>query len=307
MEVGLIGELVLIVLQYCDMSTLVSCSLVNKQFCRLSRHDSIWNILVRKNFNWQYMNLPKEFDSYYRYHVHLDKTIRYHKKAKATIHELNSKYHPLLMNKKNLLSIDYIDKYPYKQIYKVIQKIKSYVHNMRKGDLIVYPEYMDSDNRNIFIYNGQNVEILTFNRDESKNGYCYNSDTSIGAIPIKYSIPDLYPLTYWGTEPWLCVPFDPYPFIEQLVNNYSSCYGIGTIDTLIEKIFGDSSHSSSTWFFCNHIRFVVVIDSLIPKEKLEQCFLLSSYCLHPSFDSNFTLLIDKPEIDSSDLDIPELY
>jgi len=297
MEVGQIPELILSILQFCDIKTLIACSLVNKQFHHCSTRDNIWKKLVLEDFAWQYSKLPNEFQSYYKYYAHLDKTIKYYKTARATIHELNTKDHPLPIEGRDLLDeLDYTTIYQYADIIECIQVIKSYVPNIKKGDLIMYPEYSNSDNNgHIFIYNGKEVELLTFDREASKYGYCYCAETYIGAIPIKYSVPDLYPLTYWGKELWITVPFDPSPFIDQLVNNYTPAdadfYGYeGEIDPNMEM---DSSH---TWFVHNHIHFLVVIGDIIPEDKLEECLLTSSYELHSYFDASFTLLVDYPNI-----------
>lgn len=295
MEVLSISELLLSILRYTDMGTLMACFEVNKQFSNLCRHDTIWKELLEGDFDWQYQNLPKEFTSYYSYYAHLDKTMRYYKETKATIHELNTEDHPLLIEGKNLLDeIGYVHIYDHADITQTIQKIKSYVPNMNKGDLIKYSEYSESDdNRYVFIYNGKDVELLTFDREESENGYCYCSNTTIGAIPIKYSVPHLYPLSYWGTELWICVPFDPYPYLDQMVENYSALsvdyYGRKGDISVEESCPSVSSH---TWFVYNHIHFLVVINDVIAKNEIREYLKVSSYSIHPYFDDGLTLLVD---------------
>jgi len=250
-----IPEILLHICGYLTPIDLLSCNKVNRLFHTCSTDNSIWS---------EYISCPIDFESHYTYYCYIHNETYYHRTSKCRIFELNSNDH-----------------FQIKGIFEIgnIQELVKYCPEIKRGDIISCPEFDDHiRNVHLFIYDGNKVETLTFGMLSLYSGYKYGSYDGIGVIPIHYSTPDEFPFQYWSNVAnWDVIPFDPYPYIEELMNNYSET-------------------SRCTWFMYLHIKFYICAGNkcgMTDPIRRRRILLTSSYIPYrgKDFDPALTLTL----------------
>ena len=243
-----LNDTALLILSHLSERDVINCLSINKRFHKLAKSD----IIRRKFVN---IEKPEEFDSYYSFYKHIFTQLTLLER-RATIYHLQDTC-PISDDDANLTSIDNNE-----------SKILDYYPDIKRGDIVVYD--LEIGNSRMLIYDGERLEKLQFHVTDD-NGFCYGSYT--GCIPLKYGIPEEFPIYYWeeafgDDSP---IPFDPRPYIEDLINNFA-----GNI----------------TWFRYNYLKLYVFVNVNpnvhIPKTRLRKIFLESDYNIFYTDEENKT-------------------
>lgn len=266
-----VNDILVQVFTYLDLYELIPCKEVCKRWKQLSLSDILWKtILSLKNDNANSLPystaLPKEFPSYYEYYKHIVTQLHHHEHSQTTIYYLSEEQCPLYLRDENLLEVDYIAECDLEEVNSAIQVIIPHCPNIKRGDLVIYSDI----ELGVFIYNGNEMEILDYNSDPDAKG----------VIPRNYSIPDEFPINYWSEYGyWNKLPFHPEVYIDSLLENYVCIEG----------------EYDYTWFECNYMKFCVIIGTNTEESERREVLLTSTYTEcedeHEKFPGCMTLCI----------------